>query len=179
MKDYSLDTLSQLARKGLRYTPISRESVKRNTKLQFPLVCFPSCVFQLTGTANILRDVENLDHATYAASGALSMLEKLARFADVKQDGQHVPPVITVTCSGQNITVWLAFFESVDGQRRDHVSCPSFLSLLEESDTSQVGAAYLERLCHQYMGCYPILPYYRQHCLLDAAYFEAQRIALH
>lgn len=49
------------------------------------------------------------------------MFEKLARFANVKQDGQHIPPVITITSVGPDTTVWLAFSDIIDEQYRDHV----------------------------------------------------------
>jgi hypothetical protein len=59
--------------------------------------------------------------ASVAASGALTMLERLARFADVKADSQHIPPVITITSVGPNATVWLAFSDIIDDQYREHV----------------------------------------------------------
>jgi hypothetical protein len=43
---------------------------------------------------------KTIHQASVAAPGALSMIESLARFADVKKDGQHIPPVITITSAG-------------------------------------------------------------------------------
>jgi hypothetical protein len=134
LQNYTVDTLSQLAMKGLRSIPVSSsltnvaEMKRDRTELQFPLLCFPWCIIQLKGVEKAAEIEGNNDsvlelscQASIATSGALAMLEKLARFADVKQDGQHIPPVITITSVGPNTTVWLAFSDIIDEQYRDHV----------------------------------------------------------
>jgi len=99
-----------------------------STEQQVPLLCFPWCIIQLKGAEKVAEIKENDDSAletiykaSIAATGALAMLETLARFADVKQDGQHIPPVIAITSVGPNTTVWLAYSEIIDDQYRDHV----------------------------------------------------------
>lgn len=49
------------------------------------------------------------------------MFERLAKFADEKHEGQHIPPVIAITVAGANTTVWLAYCDIVDDKLRDHV----------------------------------------------------------
>jgi hypothetical protein len=135
LRNYTTDILSQLALKGLRCIPVSgsltnvAEARRYNTEVQPPLVCFPWCIIQLKGVDKAAVMEENRDpvletscQASVAASGALTMLERLARFADVKADGQHIPPVITITSVGPNTTVWLAFSDIIDDQYREHVS---------------------------------------------------------
>lgn len=97
-------------------------------ELQTPLLCFPWCIIQLEGVEKAFEVKENDDSVSetsrkvsIAATGALAMIETLARFADVKQDGQHIPPVVTITSVGPSTTVWLAYSDIVDGQYRDHV----------------------------------------------------------
>jgi hypothetical protein len=192
LQNFTVDTLSQLAMKGLRSIPVSSsltnvaEMKRDRTELQFPLLCFPWCVIQLKGIEKAAAVKENNDsvletscQASIAASGALAMLEKLARFADVKQDGQHIPPVITITSVGPNITVWLAFSDIIDDQYRDHVRNLISVFSSRKSDNLIEDAEYLERLYQQDLGCHSILSYYRQPFFLVAAYSEAQGVALH
>jgi hypothetical protein len=141
-QNYTADTLSQLAMNGLRSVPVSSsltrvaETNRDSAEWQFPLLCFPWCIIQLKGVEKAAAIEENDNsvletscQASIAASGALAMFGKLARFADVKQDGQHIPPVITITSVGPNTTVWLAFSDIIDEQHRDHVGnlIPVFL----------------------------------------------------
>jgi hypothetical protein len=58
---------------------------------------------------------------TATASMAISMFERLAKFADEKHEGQHIPPVIAITSIGPNTTVYLTYCEIVDDKLRDHV----------------------------------------------------------
>ncbi|KAH7314340.1 hypothetical protein BKA65DRAFT_571639 [Rhexocercosporidium sp. MPI-PUGE-AT-0058] len=55
-----------------------------------------------------------------AASTALSTFESLAKFADEKHSGQHIPPVIAITSVRANTIVWLAYCYIVDDKIRDH-----------------------------------------------------------
>ncbi|KAI9732434.1 MAG: hypothetical protein M1834_001642 [Cirrosporium novae-zelandiae] len=132
-QNYTVDTLSQLAMKGLRCIPVSgflTDAIKLkrdNTELEFPLLCFPWCIVQQKGAEkaatveeNNILVLETSCQASTAASCSLAMFEKLARFADVKESGQHIPPLITITCVGLNATVWLAFSDNMDDQYRDH-----------------------------------------------------------
>jgi hypothetical protein len=134
LQNFTVDALFQLAMKGLRCIPVSSSltgvaEMKRDSiELQVPLLCFPWCIIQLKGVEKAAEIKENDDSAletsvkaSIAATGALAMLETLARFADVKQDGQHIPPVITITSVGPNTTVWLAYSDIIDDQYRDHV----------------------------------------------------------
>jgi hypothetical protein len=71
--------------------------------------------------ANNLLFTKTVSLASSAISTALSMFERLAKFADEKHDGQHIPPVIAITSVGPNTTVWLAYCDIIDDQYRDHV----------------------------------------------------------
>lgn len=138
LQNYTINTLSRLAMSGLRAVPAAgpltgTPEVKRDSTEQ--LLCFPWCIIQSKGLGKAAASDQNEDlvseticQASVAASGALSLLEKLARFADSKQDGQHIPPVIVITSVGPDTTVWLAFSEIIDDQYRDHVgySTPIF-----------------------------------------------------
>lgn len=92
-------------------------------------LCFPWCMIHVDGVglveASMKRDEREIKlpaRASSAATAILSMFETLARYAEMKQDDQHIPPVVTITTEGANVTVWLAYFEAVDERRRDHVS---------------------------------------------------------
>jgi hypothetical protein len=131
-KNYTFQTLSQLATRGLLYIPASDSpapvaDIEIDSKeLPPPVVCFPWSIVQLNHveeplSANDGLVSEMVSLASSAASTALSMFERLARFADEKHDGQHIPPVTIITSVGPNTTVWLAYCAIVDDQYRDHV----------------------------------------------------------
>jgi hypothetical protein len=131
-ENYSFQTLSQLNKQGLRCVPFSESladvaKMKRDGKeLLSPLVCFPWGVIRIEGMeklamANDVLVTESICLASTAASNALSMFERLARFADEKHEGKHIPPVIAITAVGPNTTVWLAYCDIIDDQLRDHV----------------------------------------------------------
>lgn len=67
--------------------------------------------------------------AANGASSALGILEKLAKFTQELEDNEHIPPVVTMTCVGTRVKVWLAYSKSKDGVR-DHVSYATSLSSL-------------------------------------------------
>lgn len=134
LQHYTIRTLSQLALKGLHSGPIS-DSISGAAELKrdstVTQLCFPWCVVQLEGAEQVMTIADNeklvsetFHHASIAASDALVLLEKLARFADVKQDGQHIPPVVAITSVGANTTVWLTFSAIVDDKYRSHVRYP-------------------------------------------------------
>jgi hypothetical protein len=119
--NYTSRTLAQLSKHGFRCLPVAKPIGKKR-----PLVCFPWAIVELYGL--VPEDKPNhaffentISRASDASSTSLSMLEILARFADEKHDGQHVPPVVTITSIGEDIRVWLAYCEIVDEQLRDHV----------------------------------------------------------
>lgn len=133
-KNFSASILKQLTVNGLRSVPVAKsltsiaEMKSDNTEQNIPLLCFPWCILQLKQAEGLARADENDDtllkttlEGSSAATISLSMFEKLSRFADVKQNGQHIPPVITITSVGSNTTVWLAYSEIVDEKYRDHV----------------------------------------------------------
>jgi hypothetical protein len=129
LQNFTFDFLSKLAKQGLRCTPVSSfhtqmaETERSSTGLQLPAVCFPWCIMQQMAPVKEREDLdlEMFRRASIAASSALSMFEQLARFADVKQDGEHIQPVITVTSVGPNTTVGLAYSDIIDAQYTDHV----------------------------------------------------------
>jgi hypothetical protein len=133
LQHYTTRTLSRLAMDGLRSRPISGSitdaaQMKRENKETQSQLCFPWCIVQLKGAEQVTATAGNEDlvletfhQASIAASDALVMLEKLATFADVKQDGQHIPPVIAITSVGANTTVWLTFSFIIDHEYRSHV----------------------------------------------------------
>lgn len=89
---------------------------------------FLGVIFQLKESVSTIADgktddtvVETTLQASLAATGALAMLESLARVAEVKQYGQHIPPVITITSVGSKTSVWLAFSDIISDEYRDHV----------------------------------------------------------
>lgn len=115
-----------LAKHGFRCLPVDKSLGKKRL-----LVCFPWAVVELYGL--VLGDkpghaffTDTVSRASDVASTALSLLERLARFADEKHDGQHVPPVIAITSIRSDIKVWLAYCEHVDEQLRDHVRFSCF-----------------------------------------------------
>jgi hypothetical protein len=102
------------------------ETGENSAGLQSPTVCFPWCIMQQMPPITESEDLELeiFRRVSVAASPALSMFEQLARFAEVKQDGQHIQPVITITSVGSNTTLALAYSEIMDAQYTDHVREP-------------------------------------------------------
>ncbi|KAF8860691.1 hypothetical protein BDZ45DRAFT_800632 [Acephala macrosclerotiorum] len=132
-KTFAESTLSRLIDRGLHSRPdfclaenlTEMKLDSQNRKHQ--ALCFPWCMIHVDGVGvveagmkNDERELELLARASSAATAVLSMFETLARYADMKQDDQHIPPVVTITAEGANVTVWLAYFEVVDERRRDH-----------------------------------------------------------
>jgi hypothetical protein len=124
--NYTLPRLSLLTKHGLYWVPVA-ECRFEEDGLQPQPVCFPWAIVQVFGTLlsdrvkdTFLKDM--VSETSAAASTALSVFETLARFADEKHDGQHIPPVSVITSMGSKITVWLAYCDIVDNQLRDHVS---------------------------------------------------------
>lgn len=174
--NYTLPRLSLFTKHGLYWVPVA-ECRFEEDGLQPRPVCFPWAIVQVFGT--LLSDRVNdsyykdlVSEASAAASAALSVFETLARFADEKHDGQHIPPVCIITSMGAKTTVWLAYCNIVDDRLRDHVRTllPSFL---KTSKTSKENDKHMGRQYHQNMGCHSILPYHRQYDLLGTALFEA------
>jgi hypothetical protein len=132
LQNFTFDLLSKLAKRGLRCTPVSgshtkmAETGENSAGLQSPTVCFPWCIMQQMPPITESEDLELeiFRRVSVAASPALSMFEQLARFAEVKQDGQHIQPVITITSVGSNTTLALAYSEIMDAQYTDHVREP-------------------------------------------------------
>jgi hypothetical protein len=132
LQNFTSDLLSKLAKKGLRCTPVSgshtkmAETGKNSTGLQSPTVYFPWCIMQQVAPTKESEDLEleMFRRVSIATSPALSMFEQLARFADIKQDGEHIQPVITITSVGSNTTLGLAYSEIIDAQYTDHVREP-------------------------------------------------------
>jgi hypothetical protein len=134
--NYTSAKLAQLAKHGFQYLPAAKSLGKNR-----PFICFPWAIVELyrsasedKSTSKIFGDTES--RALDISSIALSMLEHLARFADEKHDGQHIPPVVTITVhedfsSRNNINVWLTYCEIVDERIRDHVRQSSETSKLE------------------------------------------------
>jgi len=107
---------------GLQCVPFARLPLVAGD----PLVCFPWAIVQVLSTftcdePNDASFTHMVSEASAAASIALSMFERLAKFADEKQDGQHIPPVVVITSVGAKTMVWLAYCEIVDDRLRDHV----------------------------------------------------------
>ncbi|RFU34232.1 hypothetical protein B7463_g2187, partial [Scytalidium lignicola] len=133
LRNFTSSTLSQLSMKGLRYVPTSTPSMnnarmkKGIKKSKYQPQCFPWCVVQLSGFEKTAsnEEIDNLGLETAlqvsnAASKALSMFEILARHAEAKQNGEHIPPVVSITSVGPNTTVWLAFSDIIDDRYREH-----------------------------------------------------------
>lgn len=130
--NYTREQLAKLTTQGLRcelHVPSSDDEAMAQTtskELQPQLVCFPWGIFEAYGVfkspeANDVSFASAVSQVSAAASTALSMFERLAKFADEKHGGQHIPPVIAITSVGANTTVWLAYCDIVDDKIRDHV----------------------------------------------------------
>jgi hypothetical protein len=130
--NYTREQLAQLTTQGLQCVPHILSSADKaipqttSKEPQPQLVCFPWGIFEAYGVfkspeANDVSFASAVSQVSAAASTALSMFERLAKFADEKHDGQHIPPVIAITSVGANTTVWLAYCDIVDEKIRDHV----------------------------------------------------------
>ncbi|KAH8771538.1 hypothetical protein BGZ57DRAFT_434042 [Hyaloscypha finlandica] len=119
--NYTLANFAKLTMNGLQCVPFARLPLVAGD----PLVCFPWAIVQVLSTLtcdepNDASFTHMVSEASAAASIALSMFERLAKFADEKQDGQHIPPVVVITSVGAKTIVWLAYCEIVDDRLRDH-----------------------------------------------------------
>jgi hypothetical protein len=186
LKNFTSDLLSELAKKGLRCTPVSSshtkmaETKENRAGLQSLTICFPWCIMQQVARAEDSEDLEfeMFRRVSVAASPALSMFERLARFADERQDGQHIQPVITFTSVGSNVTLALAYSEIVDDKYTDHVRADFYL-LRGRIDNSIEDIECLGRLHLQDLGRHSVLPYPRQHVILGEACSVARGLSLH
>jgi len=70
------------------------------------------------------------------------MFERLAKFADEKHDGKHIPPVIAIKSVGANTTVWLAYSDIGDDKIRDQVRALSH-ALKKEANKSTENNQYM------------------------------------
>lgn len=129
--NYAREQLTKLTTQGLRcelHVPSSVDETMAQSASKEPQphkVCFPWGIFEAYGVfksseANDVSFASPISQVSAAASTALSMFENLAKFADEKHGGQHIPPVIAITSVGANTTVWLAYNDIVDGKIRDH-----------------------------------------------------------
>jgi hypothetical protein len=133
--NYTRERLAQLLTQGLNYlldypSPADEAMAKAANKVLQPhLVCFPWAILETRGRYGIFEFSEEND-ASFAnaisqvaatASMAISMFERLAKFADEKHEGQHIPPLIAITSIGPNTTVYVTYCEIVDDKLRDHV----------------------------------------------------------
>ena len=130
--NYTREKLAQLTTQGrhcMLHIPSSVDEAMAQMTTKEPqpqLVCFPWGIFEVYGVfespeANDVSFASAVSQVSAAASTALSMFERLAKFADEKHDGQHIPPVIAITSVGANTTVWLAYCDIVDDKICDHV----------------------------------------------------------
>jgi hypothetical protein len=134
-KNYTRERLAQLFTQGLHYllhypSPADEFMAKAASKeLQPQLVCFPWAMLEARGRHGIFELSEKNDASFASAvsqvaattSMAISMFERLAKFAGEKHEGQHIPPVIAITSTGPNTTVYLTYCEIIDDKLRDHV----------------------------------------------------------
>ena len=182
--NYTREQLAKLTTQGLRcelHVPSSDDEAMAQTtskELQPQLVCFPWGIFEAYGVfkspeANDVSFASAVSQVSAAASTALSMFERLARFADEKHGGQHIPPVIAITSVGANTTVWLAYCDIVDDKIRDHVRALTHAIKKEEINKSTENDQYMGGDDHQDLGCHSILPHHRQSILLGPALLEA------
>ncbi len=133
--NYTRQRLAQLLPQGLHSllhypSPADEAMAKAASKeLQPNLVCFPWAMLEACGRhgvfeiseANDASSASAVSQVSTTASMAISMFERLAKFADEKHEGQHIPPVIAITSIGPNTTVYLTYCEIVDDKLRDHV----------------------------------------------------------
>lgn len=181
---YTTEQLAKLTAQGLRcelHVPSSVHEVKAQTTSKEPQhqsVCFPWGVFTAYGVSNPsdARDVSfasSTSEISAAVSAALSMFETLAKFADDKHGGQHVPPVIAIASVGASITVWLAYCDLVDDKIRHHVGTLTSEFKKEETNKSTGNDQHLGGYDHQDLGRHSILPHHRQSFFLGLALLEA------
>jgi hypothetical protein len=181
--NYTREQLAKLTTQGLHCVldvPSSVDEAKAQTTSKEPqpqLICFPWRIFEAYGVfelpeANNVSFASAISQVSAAASTALSMFDRLAKFADERHDGQHIPPVIAITSVGANTTVWLAYCDIVDDKIRDHVRTLNH-ALKKETNKSTENDQYVGGYDHQGLGCHPILPHHRQSFLLGPALLEA------
>ncbi|RDL30186.1 uncharacterized protein BP5553_10464 [Venustampulla echinocandica] len=163
--NYTREQLAQLTTQGLHSalpvpSSVDEAMVHASSKEPQPqLVCFPWGIF---GACGVFKSPEAKDvsfasavsQVFAAASTAISMFERLAKFADEKHDGQHIPPVIAITSVGASTTVWLAYCDIVDDKIRDH----KIISIWEGTITKIWDAIQFCRIADN-------LFFWAQHCL--------------
>jgi hypothetical protein len=170
--NYTREQLTQLTTQGLHCAlpvPSSVDEAMVHTSNKEPqpqLVCFPWGIFEACGVfkspdAKDVSFASAVSQVSAAASTALSMFERLAKFADEKHNGQHIPPVIAITSVGASTTVWLAYCDIVDDKIRDHVRGLTHARKKKGANKSTENYWYMGGYNHQDLGCHSILPHHR------------------
>jgi hypothetical protein len=133
-QNFTVETLYQLrARYGLISSPTPTFASEMKTRKasshtispndSIPLhhrLCFPWAVVELKQEKASLAE-KCYCQAANAASVSLSMMEKLANFADAQHEKLHVPPVVAFTFVGPAVKLWIAYSEPKDDGARNHV----------------------------------------------------------
>jgi hypothetical protein len=144
-KNFTADVLYDLSLEGLvsspTYTFLREMSKRKRTTTKISnlgtttdsieahyLLCFPWAIVE--------GEKEKVDasqkeygrcQAAYAASISLSIMEELAKYADVQYEGQHIPPVFAFTFVEPNVKLWIAYSAGNIVGNRDHVCIASLL----------------------------------------------------
>jgi hypothetical protein len=133
-QNFTVEILGQLLFEGLIPSPTScfRTEVTNRIRggnwralAEHKRICFPWAIIELKPEAK--RAHQCYRQAANAASIALCMFERLAKFADVQVEAQHIPPVITLTFVGQVVRLWIAYSTLDESGQRHHV-CQSIFS---------------------------------------------------
>ncbi|KAL9107577.1 MAG: hypothetical protein Q9227_007577 [Pyrenula ochraceoflavens] len=115
VENFSLEILDRLVKFGLQACPLSRYTV--DSYRPKDLQCFPWLIVEHKRNDEKEREKCYCQAANDSAA-ALMLLQTAATFAEIKDEGRHVPPIVAVTTVGHVVRVWIAYHHPVDGE--DH-----------------------------------------------------------
>jgi hypothetical protein len=115
IENFSLDVLDSLWQNGLQFC-LSTKSNESDRYRPRELQCFPWLIIEHKRANPGKAEIEKCYcQAANAGSAALMMLQTAAKYAENRDQGQHVPPVVTITTISKEVRVWVVF-----DRRRDH-----------------------------------------------------------
>jgi len=141
-QNFTVQILDQLCDHGLISSPTSafrKVMSKRNNQPDYQTsreqgmvapksiaehqrICFPWAIVEVKPDDAKRRLTDKCyRQAANAASVSLCLFEKLAKYADVQYEAQHIPPIVAFTFVGPEVRLWIAFSDPKDDGHRNHV----------------------------------------------------------
>lgn len=117
VENFSLEMLEHLARHGLEPSTTGRfHEGKTRQIVPSDYLCFPWLIVEHKKQGHSGQVQFCYCQAANAGMAALTMLQKLAKYAEKRPRDSHIPPITTVTTVGPEVRVWVMYVsEAEDG----------------------------------------------------------------